>query len=315
MGGIQYLQRAQIDTEKWDRCIREAPNGLIYASSPYLDNSAPGEWGALVKGDYEAVMPLPARRKIGIAYLFQPALTPVLGVFGKIVTTGLVYQFLQHIPPYFKLWDINLNHCNRIDNGYPVFQRNNYILPLCHDYEILHKGYSVNMRRNLRKAHQSTCEVRKMAGIEHIISLCKSTFPTFMKVEAGFFDRMVNIYKHFSQQAALYGVYNEKGRLLASAAFLFFGNRAYYWLVGNDEEARRWNASALLLDSFIKDHAGSNWILDFEGSDVGSIAGFYQKFGAQLEPYYTIYLNRLPPLLKWIKPVPALYRSLVLLSR
>ena len=37
---LQYLHRNQIDTNKWDRCITNAGNGLIYARSFFLDNMA-----------------------------------------------------------------------------------------------------------------------------------------------------------------------------------------------------------------------------------------------------------------------------------
>src|SRR5687767_14846783 len=59
---LQYLHRKQIDTRKWDQCITNAANGLIYARSFYLDTMA-SNWDALVLGDYEAVMPLTWRKK------------------------------------------------------------------------------------------------------------------------------------------------------------------------------------------------------------------------------------------------------------
>jgi hypothetical protein len=71
---IRYLQRDQIDTVQWDNCIGNAPNGLIYGHSFYLDRMAVN-WDALVLNDYEAVMPLPWKKKWGIYYLAHPPLT------------------------------------------------------------------------------------------------------------------------------------------------------------------------------------------------------------------------------------------------
>ena len=56
---------------KWDNCITNAPNGLIYGYSFYLDHMAK-QWDALVLNDYEAVMPLTWNKKYGIN-LFIPA--------------------------------------------------------------------------------------------------------------------------------------------------------------------------------------------------------------------------------------------------
>ena len=73
---IQYLSHDEIDKPKWDRCIDEAPNGLIYSYSFYLDHMAK-HWDGLVlsKGphsdnDYEAVMPLTWNKKYGLHYLY-----------------------------------------------------------------------------------------------------------------------------------------------------------------------------------------------------------------------------------------------------
>ena len=79
---IRYLNRNEIETEKWDHCILQSTNGLIYARSFYLDAMAEN-WSALVSGDYEAVMPLTWNMKYGFTYLYQPYFTKTLGVFGK----------------------------------------------------------------------------------------------------------------------------------------------------------------------------------------------------------------------------------------
>ena len=65
MESIQYLLHPQINKKKWDGCIDNAANGLLYATSTYLDCMAV-QWYALVLTDYEMVMPLPCRKKYGI---------------------------------------------------------------------------------------------------------------------------------------------------------------------------------------------------------------------------------------------------------
>ena len=86
---IKYLQHKEIDKSKWDACISRAPNGLIYPYSFYLDAMAK-HWDALVLKDYEAVMPLTWNRKYGFYYLYQPAFTASLGVFGKNLTKEII---------------------------------------------------------------------------------------------------------------------------------------------------------------------------------------------------------------------------------
>src|SRR5690349_1546842 len=103
-GHIRYLKRSEIDTSKWDERIMLATNGVVYAYSFYLDAMS-DDWDALVLDEYQYVMPLPFRKKIGIAYIYQPFLTPQLGIFGDHPELALLHRFLQAIPAHFKFWD------------------------------------------------------------------------------------------------------------------------------------------------------------------------------------------------------------------
>jgi len=48
------------------------------------------------------------------------------------------------------------------------------------------------------------------------------------------------------------------------------------------------------VDQLIRDHAGSEKILDFEGSNIPSIARFFSGFGARPETYQEVRFSRLP---------------------
>ncbi len=86
---IQYLTNKQIDKQKWNTCIDNADNGLVYVYSFYLDHMAK-YWDALVLNDYEAVMPLTWNKKYAVHYLFQPFLTAQLGLFGKNINASIL---------------------------------------------------------------------------------------------------------------------------------------------------------------------------------------------------------------------------------
>lgn len=311
MESIQYFSYQQIDKVKWDNCILTATNGLLYATSSYLNNMAT-YWDALVLNDYEMVMPLPCRKKMGINYLFQPSITPSLGVIGNGITAEIITQFINAVPAKFKLWDISFNHSNiiSISKG-SIVKQNNYVLDLNKTYSQLQQNYSENIHRNIAKAIKAGCILKKEIAFEDIAAICKKEFPKFTTVENGLFEKLQTVYKIYKADAESYGVYSKEGILLASCIFLFFKNRVYYWLVGNSPESKLFGASSLLIDSFIKDHANKNLIVDFEGSDAASVAEFYKRFGASLEQYTTIYLNRLPFPFSLLKPLPKHYRLLI----
>src|SRR5687768_289593 len=83
MEEIKIIPHASIDQKKWDKFIHSSSFPLVFASSFYLNGTAPG-WDALVLGDYKAVMPLTASKKLNVAYLHQPPFTSQLGIYGDV---------------------------------------------------------------------------------------------------------------------------------------------------------------------------------------------------------------------------------------
>ncbi|MDB5252856.1 MAG: family N-acetyltransferase [Flaviaesturariibacter sp.] len=295
---ITYLSHKQIDKSRWDEGIQRAPNGLVYATSAYLDAMAPG-WDALVQGDYDHLFPLPWRRKWGVRYLFQPLLTAQLGLFGGDLTEARFNSFLQSIPRKFRYLDISLNHRNGFTGSvFPLSTRTNYVLDLGRPYEEILATYRQNAKRNIRKAQQLGCTEAADLPVASVTKLASLHIPD----EAGL-ARFTELYGKLREmsKAMTYGILDGKGQLLASCVFLFSHGRAYYILVGNHPNGRTLGASHLLLDAFIRAHAGTELLLDFEGSDLRNLAFFYSSFGARTEYYPALRLNRLPWWCRWMK--------------
>jgi Acetyltransferase (GNAT) domain len=300
---IRYLTYQQIDKTKWDACISNADNGLLYAYSFYLDAMAK-HWDALVLNDYEAVMPLTYNKKYSIHYLYQPPFTACLGVFGNTLNAEMISAFLKAIPAKFKYWDIYFNPGNVFEiPGFNLYNRMNYVLNLADNYEILYSKYRDNIKRNIKKSEQFQLSIHKNVAVADVIELAKEQSGKFSSVTGDDFVRFEKLYSllYKKEQATTYAVYTKDNQLMASAVFFFSHNRAYYIMVGNHPNGKTLGASHALINAFIKDHAGQNIILDFEGSDIPSLAFFYSSFGAVEEKYSAVKLNRLPAVVKWFK--------------
>ena len=145
--------------------------------------------------------------------------------------------------------------------------------------------------------------MQKGFDVEKVINLAVQQMKNQGNQEAENIERFRTLYQYLHQRdmANTYGVFSNQNELLASCVFFFTNNRAYYILVGNNPNGKTTGASHVLIDAFIKEHAGSKMILDFEGSDVPNLAFFYSSFGSVLETYPAIKINRLPFYLKWMK--------------
>jgi len=296
---ISYLKREQVDIVKWDRCIDQASNGLIYSYSYYLDHMAM-HWDALVMEDYQVVMPLTWNKKYGIYYLYQPPFTASLGIFGNNLNEGVIESFIKAIPSKYRLTEISLNFGNNF--SYPPgfsLVRTNYILPMNTSYIELYNGYRENIRRNVKKSQLLETRYSNDVPISSIIDLARKQMLGVLRIKEADYLRLEELYNVLKKRnlAIACGVYLAE-QLVASAVYFYSHNRAYYILVGNHPNGKTIGASHYLIDRFIYDHSGKDLILDFEGSDIRNLAFFYSSFGAVIELYPAIRINKLP---WWIK--------------
>jgi hypothetical protein len=276
---IKHLTHHKINLQKWDACIKNACNSLVYAESWYLDVVSPN-WEALVMGDYEYVMPLPVKEKYGLFFLVQPRLTQQLGVFSAHqIEEHIMERFIQKIP--YRSYHLNLNEHNKCRQGVKL---PNYMLDLSKDYDSISSAYSTNTKRNIKKA----------CSYENII-IEKNVWPTrFWELihdkEKGddiFVNKLTTI-AYEREKLVIYGAVNEDEVLVSALCLLYSPQRIIYLLPVSNKEGKKTLAMFRIVDAIIKDYANSNLILDFEGSKIDGIARFYQGFGAKLHHYYEI---------------------------
>ena len=302
MNHIRYIQHEHIDMQKWDSCIKEADNSLIYGYSWWLDAMSPG-WHAIVLNDYEAVMPLTWRKKYGICYLYQPFCTAALGVFYKKHISPCVEDFFKAIPRAYKYWDIDINENNNIDNSLICFERTNQMLDLRDGYDAVRKNYSYLARRKLNKADKSNITIERDVQESVIIDLFKKEYNR--KIKASGYD-----YAAIAKCCAIargkgwvksYIAKSMDDTIIAFYIALQDDRFGYLLLGGSTAQGKERGAFYLLTDAAIHDQCNHKRIFRFEGSDHKGIAFFNRQFGAIPVSYTHIKYNRLPFPLNFLK--------------
>lgn len=302
---IKYYKHQDIDYRKWDSCITNSFNGIVYAYSWYLDIVSPG-WEALIKGDYEIVMPLTYGYKYRQHYLFQPLITQQLGVFStKKLDAGITAQFLNSIPEKFSYVDINLNIFNKLDEEQLISRRNiTYELDLIRTYDKILREYSTNTKRNVKKALEQRVFVSRGNNTESLISLFRNDKgKELKKVTDADYDKIRKLI-NFSlshKLGQIYFAYNEKQEIIAGAFFITSHQKSIYLFSASNEEGKEKSAMFAIIDGFIKINSERNITLDFEGSNIEGLARFYSSFGAKACEYLSVKINRLPFIYKLFK--------------
>jgi hypothetical protein len=290
VNNIRFLQRKEIDTDKWNELINNSFNTLPYALSWYLDAVAEN-WGALVLNDFEVVMPLVWLRKMAIKCVYQPYYCQQLGVFsGKSLTAGVHRAFLKTAAKHFPYIHINLNPTSKIvAEEFSLTKKKNLLLALDKDYVSIQKKYSASHRRNIVKANKSLLVFSEWVDLKSFQSFYLSNVN---RTKENFKSQHEKIFKKLThslvaeKQAAIYTACNEKGNLLAAVLIVFHNNRLIGIINTSSAAGKKDCASHFLFDQIIKKFSNSDFILDFEGSSIASIARFYGGFGAVEEVFY-----------------------------
>jgi hypothetical protein len=293
---IQYIPRKEINSQKWDNCIQQSFNGTIYAYSWYLDTMA-DQWDALVLNNYEAVMPLPWRKKYGIYYLYQPAFLQRLGIFRKEKLTAEIKEyFFRSIPSRFRYWNLNIDKsCAPQQPNIYLHEKVNYILDLSVSYQTIYTSYSRLAKRMIRNVNSYS--ILENFPTEKAIAFYRKIYEPIIP------DLADNDYKKLSAlcnagisaNAVLsYAVVNAENQLLA-ISILFKDEKAIYNVFGGlDKTVENNSALYCLLNHIFEKYANTCKLFDFEGSEIPGVAYVFEKFGAQKEFYYNLHYNNLP---------------------
>jgi hypothetical protein len=292
---IRYLDRNEIDTGRWDDVIAHSPVETLYPYSWYLDAVAE-HWSALVMEDYRFIMPLVWKRKMGISYLYQPFHTQQLGVFSReYVDPPVIAGMLSKLPRRFLAATIHFNTGNLVgEKGhYDVSDLTNYVLEMNHSYGELSGSFSNNAKRNIRKAYELNDHIEKVMDPHELVGF-KRDHDHISRSEADF-NMLAGLLKAIGEhvETKIYVSRDGSGILEAAAFFGFSKTRAIYLVSASTASGKENRCMFKLVDAFIREHAGSGLILDFEGSNMPSVARFFSGFGARPETYQRISFNKL----------------------
>ena len=302
---IKYLQHREINKEKWDDCINQSPQGLVYALSWYLDAVHPG-WEVLVENDYETVFPLTSGKKFGINYLYQPFFNQKLGAFSRKKGEYInIDPFMEVLRERFSYIDIKLNRANRITRKeIQVDMNTNIELDLSENLETLRKNYSENAIRNLKKFNDENIVLNEEKDSDLLIRMFRlnmgRTLPKIRDIHYSGLKKVMDTAFDKGTGRMLIAR-NQKDKFLAGAFFITCLNRTIFLFSANTEEGWETRAMYGIIDSFIEGNAGKKLILDFEGSNNQDLARFYKGFGGKNFDYPGLRINRLPRMIRWLK--------------
>ena len=301
---IRFLQHSEINPEKWNQAVRNSLSPNVLSEYELLDLlTGDDTWHALVQDDYETVMPLPTRKKGVLKYVYTPFFLPQMGIFYRQDIRPSVYEgFLEEISKHYVLADLLMNGQNALDCEELQFPPHfvSYTLSMHLPYNELYSQFHENTRRNIKAAQRQqsrvTVQEEKIADIIALFRTNKGSEEA-VHFRENDYARLQQIadYLLIHNLLEVYGVHTVDNQLAAGALFVNDGKRRWFWFSGRDNQLSESKPMFLLLDTYIRDHAESDQLLDFNGSSNPNVARLYQGFGGKRYtiPFVRQFGNRL----------------------
>ena len=291
---MQIISSEHIDFVKWDACVQNNENGLIYATSTYL-NAMTDNWSGLLINDYQAIMPLPWRKKWGIRYLYTPAFTQQLGLIGQTNVSAIELQ--KKVLQFARFGNYLFNDGNApLGDELSFFECNNYIIYLNKSYEEIRSSYKKNFKKNTNKPIHNELNYQKSDEYELAIrSFYQYNSAHILHVHSAEIDCFIKLCSQLFPANILVRKVTNKADELLSIVLLLKDNKRYYNLINYTSAAgRKVEANYFLYDNLFKELAENDLLFDFEGSDLPGVKSFYECMGGLNKPYYLWQFNHLP---------------------
>ena len=270
---IRFVKRKNLDVLKYDYCIENSIQSTIYAYSWYLDIVA-DNWSILVLNDYEAVMPVPWRRKFGVKFIAQPPFCQQLGIFSlREFLPKEGKRFWRKIPFYyiklsynFKLGDIEINEFEL---------RNNYLKINKKEKSLSELGVSLNRIRDYKKAEKNALEFMPDLDRREFLKFVLREQVKKEKIKDSIFFRLKQIMN--LDVVKVNGVLC-KGELVSACLWGHKGDTVWYLYPLSSDLGKKTGASTFLIINTLLEKGVEK--IDFEGSMIEGVAHFYKSFNS-----------------------------------
>ena len=276
---IRKLKNRDIDFSKYKNCLENSVQKNFYAKKEILD-ALSEDWELLVYGDYEFIMPIPIRKKLGLKIVVMPLFCQQLGIFGPKKNPEIEEIFLQYFLKNYKVLFYSFNYHNSFKEDFKF--KKNYFIPKT-EYALLRKNYFKGRKSTVKTAQYLNFKEVELTEVSDFIR------KNFKGLEKENDLNKLFEYLHFlnsENKLKLCGSFKEEN--LTNVAILINDDECFALLgLVNNEKFRQDNGASFLIDCILKDHI-QDLSFNFMGGTIRGLEVFFKSFGAELQEYAII---------------------------
>lgn len=286
---MKLLSRKDIDSEKWDNCILNSPSCVVYAKSWYLDIFSP-HWKAYVwekNNEYEAVFPLPIKRKYLIPCLVQPLFVQQLGFFKRkespLHFPNELWSKLSQFP--ITIYNFNVGNSDELEKlqQASLSKKVNLVLEIKDTLNL-----NQNRKRDLKKTTDNF-ELVELTHKNEIVDLYfEHTAPQLKSVKNHHKEKLNSLATN--KNAIGFILKSKSGEILSFAIFVSCNKTLFYPFGGSTELGKKMGGFTRLIVEVIN-RLNTYKYLDFEGGSIAGLHQLYASFGAEEQTYFQFEKN------------------------
>ena len=284
---IQFIPFQKIEKSRWDHCVINSPQKSIFGLYDSICTACE-DWIGIVLNDYQAVLALPIKKKLGLSYSWHPQFMGPLGVYSDHFNESMMLEILDALPS--KTWWIKMHYWQKCQHkDFQMTEMNFQELSLnLKTIEEIRSGYNENIRRNLKKAAKQQLTIKQTNDINLLLT-------TFHREEGNQIDNINHqsytllrkLMEHWINLG--FGTISEVyhgDNLAAIGYFIHWNGINIYYKGAVTEEGKNCGAMHLLIDQEIEMNLENFQKFDFGGSNIESVSRFYKGFGGVDRSYY-----------------------------
>lgn len=270
---IKRLKYREIDFEKYSQCIENSVQRNWYAQKEILDELCEN-WELLIKNDYEAVMPIPIKKKWKQKFVIMPLFCQQLGVFSMTDDINTNDEFYNYLNSNYLVVNYAFNSNNKFTS--PVNFRNNYLINST-DYPEQKKRYFKGRKSTVKSAQN--CIFKELEYSEDLRQFIDANNKGLSKEsDHKKFFNYINFLEN-RNYLKLFGAF-ENETLLSLAIIISENDQLSLVALVNNEKFLKKNGASFLIDQILQKHIASKNV-NFMGGNIRNIEVFFKSFGAE----------------------------------
>ncbi len=288
---VKLVHNSLIDASKWNSLVEKSNHTKLFNYHWYL-TAIDTNWHGLILNDYEIIIPILKKNKIGIPKISNPLFAPQCNAIGDLSNLHIIEKYIsRHFFQIHFTSDtlLNLNFTTKTE----VVKQ---VLPLNKSYDEIHASFVGNLKRSIKKANEVLI-IKELHNFEEL----KQALLTYLKFEhinSNSISHLQNLYnlKIDGLTNQIFACYTSDMQLGAISFFMTYKNECVYIKGTATPLGKRLFATPLIINNLINQKSNSDLTLDFGGSNNYNLAKFNKSFGAKDVTYFMYTRNKSNPI-------------------